>query len=69
MFKAITVTMAVLLSAATVALAAAPAASVNPPQIEVRSGEHDVSRRKPRIPGGSGCDSPHDWIEHSECRV
>ena len=24
-------------------------------------------RRKPRVPGGSGCDSPHDLIEHPEC--
>lgn len=25
-------------------------------------------RRKPRIPGGSGCDDPRDLIEHPECR-
>ena len=25
-------------------------------------------RRRPRIPGGSGCDDPHDIIEHPECR-
>ena len=25
-------------------------------------------RRKPRIPGGSGCDDPRDIIEHPECR-
>lgn len=24
---------------------------------------------RPRIPGGSGCDDPHDIIEHPECRV
>jgi len=24
-------------------------------------------RRKPRIPGGSGCDDPGDTLEHSEC--
>ncbi len=24
-------------------------------------------RRKPRIPGGSGCDDPEDIIEHPEC--
>jgi hypothetical protein len=27
-----------------------------------------VERRKPRIPGGSGCDDPRDIIEHPECR-
>lgn len=24
-------------------------------------------RRKPRVPGGSGCDDPEDVIEHPEC--
>ncbi len=27
-----------------------------------------VERRKPRVPGGSGCDDPQDIIEHPECR-
>jgi hypothetical protein len=27
-----------------------------------------VERRKPRVPGGSGCDDPRDVIEHPECR-
>ena len=28
-----------------------------------------VDRRKPRVPGGSGCDDPEDIIEHpTECR-
>jgi hypothetical protein len=27
-----------------------------------------VDRRKPRVPGGSGCDDPRDIIEHPECR-
>ncbi len=27
-----------------------------------------VERRKPRVPGGSGCDSPRDLREHPECR-
>ena len=25
-------------------------------------------RRKPRVPGGSGCDSPGDIREHASCR-
>ncbi|MDI3338031.1 hypothetical protein QKW60_16605 [Defluviimonas aestuarii] len=25
-------------------------------------------RRKPRVPGGSGCDDPRDLIEHPECQ-
>lgn len=24
-------------------------------------------RRKPRVPGGSGCDDPRDLIQHPEC--
>jgi hypothetical protein len=31
-------------------------------------GDTTVDRRKPRIPGGSGCDDPRDLIEHPECR-
>jgi hypothetical protein len=27
-----------------------------------------LARRKPRVPGGSGCDDPDDLIEHPECR-
>jgi hypothetical protein len=27
-----------------------------------------LSRNKPRVPGGSGCDDPDDLIEHPECR-
>jgi hypothetical protein len=69
MFKATTVTMAVLLSAATVALAAAPAVDVNPAQINVQTQDKEAKRSKPRVPGGSGCDSPHDRVEHPECRV
>ncbi len=26
------------------------------------------ARRRPRVPGGSGCDSPRDIAEHPECR-
>lgn len=25
-------------------------------------------RRRPRVPGGSGCDSPRDVRQHPECR-
>jgi hypothetical protein len=32
-------------------------------------GANDLDkRRKPRVPGGSGCDDPWDIIEHPECR-
>jgi hypothetical protein len=28
-----------------------------------------VDKRRPRQPGGSGCDTPRDLREHPECRV
>lgn len=30
--------------------------------------DRDGHGGRPRIPGGSGCDDPHDIIEHPECR-
>jgi hypothetical protein len=30
--------------------------------------DDQLARRKPRVPGGSGCDDPEDLIEHPECR-
>ena len=27
----------------------------------------EFDRRRPRVPGGSGCDDPRDIIEHPEC--
>ena len=29
----------------------------------------EAKRRKPRVPGGSGCDSVRDRAEHPECRT
>ena len=29
---------------------------------------YELERRKKRIKGGSGCDDPHDVIEHPECQ-
>jgi hypothetical protein len=28
-----------------------------------------AKRRKPRVPGGSGCDDPEDLVEYPECRI
>ena len=27
----------------------------------------EIDRRRPRVPGGSGCDSPRDILQHPEC--
>lgn len=34
---------------------------------DVTGGE--IEKRKPRVPGGSGCDTPKDIAEHPECQV
>jgi hypothetical protein len=33
------------------------------------SPQSNSNRRKPRVPGGSGCDSAQDIAEHAECRA
>lgn len=33
------------------------------------SGKSNSGRSRARVPGGSGCDSPRDLLEHPECRV
>ena len=33
-----------------------------------RRGRGGKGGRRPRVPGGSGCDDPGDIIEHPECR-
>lgn len=56
-------------------LAGLAAASVAPAQaLSLADGLFDTSildgsfdRRRPRVPGGSGCDDPRDLIEHPEC--
>ena len=32
------------------------------------AGSASIDRRRPRVPGGSGCDSPRDILQHPECR-
>ncbi len=32
-------------------------------------GSEESGRRRPRVPGGSGCDDPHDIAEHPECSL
>jgi hypothetical protein len=36
--------------------------------IEQMAGSTSIDRRRPRVPGGSGCDSVRDILEHPECR-
>lgn len=32
------------------------------------AGKASIDRRRPRVPGGSGCDTLQDILEHPECR-
>lgn len=36
--------------------------------ISSKSEASTVDRSRPRVPGGSGCDTPRDIAEHPECR-
>jgi hypothetical protein len=49
-------------ASATVVRDAAQGAQTNPLSVD-----DQLARRKPRVPGGSGCDDPEDLIEHPEC--
>ena len=44
---------------------AAPDGAYATPQM---AGSASVDRRRPRVPGGSGCDSVLDILQHPECR-
>lgn len=59
----------------TATLAAAAFTAVVPAQaLSLGNGLFDAAlisaefdRRRPRVPGGSGCDTPRDILEHPEC--
>jgi hypothetical protein len=62
-----------LFAALALSVALASLSSIPAKAFEKGFASHDASgefdkRRKPRIPGGSGCDDPEDVIEHPECR-
>ena len=35
---------------------------------KIQLNDMEAKRSKPRVPGGSGCDTPRDVAEHPECR-
>ncbi len=57
-----------VLSAASFASAPAREAGFEAKSI-TSTDDMEAKRRKPRVPGGSGCNSAHDRAEHPECRV
>jgi hypothetical protein len=69
MLKTLTTAMVLVLSASTL-MAAIPAMDNGKHmQPQFQDAGQEAKRRKPRVPGGSGCDSVHDRAEHPECRV
>lgn len=70
----LTAALATLSLAAAIAPAAAfeltsPTSITAGPAFDWTADNSIVERRKPRVPGGSGCDSPRDVLEHPECRA
>jgi hypothetical protein len=59
---------AALFVLSTASFAAAPAQDTGVSAKSTIAGDMEAKRRKPRVPGGSGCDDPRDLIEHPECR-
>ncbi len=63
-----TLTLAMLAAfLATTAISMTPAAAKTDGLWSHDSSSMIDKRRKPRVPGGSGCDDPDDIAEHPEC--
>lgn len=66
--------LAILAVTATAALTLPASASFAPMAAgfhvwDIAGGADQVDKRsKPRVPGGSGCDTPRDIAEHLECQ-
>ncbi len=57
-----------LFALSTASYATAPAQDFGYSAKSTTAGDMEAKRRKPRVPGGSGCDSARDRREHPECR-
>ena len=58
---------AVLAAIALTAVAPVQAMSLACGLFDASALSAEFDRRRPRVPGGSGCDSPRDIREHPEC--
>jgi hypothetical protein len=68
MIKTILASTALVLALSTVSFASAPTNDILLEKITKSStADMEAKRRKPRVPGGSGCDDPRDIAEHPEC--
>ena len=69
MTKILLASAAIIFAVSTAAFAATPTVDATvgfKAKTEVNTME--AKRSKPRVPGGSGCDTPRDVAEHPECR-
>jgi hypothetical protein len=68
MMKTLLASTAILFAVSASALAVAPVQEIGE-GFTIKSDTLNIeARRKPRVPGGSGCDDPGDVAEHPECR-
>lgn len=68
MTKTLLASAAIIFALSTTAFASAPVEEVkNGFKSTTEYNDLEAKRRKPRVPGGSGCDDPEDIAEHPEC--
>jgi hypothetical protein len=60
--------IAIALAVALPMLATGSASFASFEGITSKSEPTSFDRRRPRVPGGSGCDTPRDIRQHPECR-
>jgi hypothetical protein len=68
MNKTLLASAAIIFALSTTAFASAPAELTKDGfKAATEASDLEAKRRKPRVPGGSGCDDPQDIAEHPEC--
>jgi hypothetical protein len=69
MTKTLLASAAIIFAVSTAAIAAAPTVDATVGfKAKTEFNTMEAKRSKPRVPGGSGCDTPRDVAQHPECR-
>ena len=69
MTKTLLASAAIIFAVSTAAFAATPSVDATVGfKAKTEFNSMEAKRSKPRVPGGSGCDTPRDVAEHPECR-
>ena len=66
--KTILTALALVIAGTSLSLAAVTPVNDTATVSTTKDGYAQEARRKKRVPGGSGCDSPGDQAEHPECQ-